>query len=754
VIGGVLRARAGVLIAFVAVQLLSILGASSLAIDPNNRVFFSIDHPHFRNLLDLEAAFGSNTNLVFVIESSQPLARDAVLPDAIRWLTAELWSVERVVSVDSIANMPVVEDAEDELLVEDLLDYVCPRSGSGRCETDRDWRFDRPTVLNRLVDQDRRVFSVVANVDLFDASDSIVPEIAAQAVELKRLFSERFPEYELYLTGAVPMMQAFMDAAERDVSSLLLLAIVVLTAGLYVFLGSVAATAVLVMVGVSAVVFALGFAGLVGLSLNTATATVPLVVFTLVVASAMHVFLHLVREPRLNDQERVQSAIKTSVLANWVPVSLTVATTVVGLLSLTFVSSPPMKQLGILSAVGVLFGGVATLIVAPCILSYLPRLVVSKSLVAAQNLMNKYAKWLERRRPAQYLLIVPFFIALGGLWQLSIDEDFVRYFSPDTMFRSDTQAITRLMSGPYHIDLVYDSGEQAGIFQQSRLAGLKALAALIREEPEVVSVVSISDVLEDAKFAFTGSRDLAASTEEELAQFFLTYELSLNVGHSSHNLLDSDQRRARVSVLLGDVSMGGIRELEARIRQRAQDAQLIDSITITGEGIPTAHLSSESIWEMSLGIAISVIFSAVIVGLCFRNLLAACTILLATGVPLFSAFGVWGWLDSEIGMAAVLVVATTIGVVIDDTIHLMYRYFDGRRSHELTGWGAAAYSVHKAGTAILINSAVLAAGLLVLSTSEFRMNSAFGFCSSLVIVLALAYSLTIAPKLLAGIRVD
>jgi uncharacterized protein len=752
-IGGVLRARTAILIAFAAILVIAIIGATRLSIDPNNRVFFSEEHQHFERLLDLEAAFGSNTNLVYVVEGVQPLSIDWGLAESVRWLTDAVWSIGSVVAVDSVSTVPVVEEVDDELWVEDMLSHVCGPTNEVVCSTDRLSRLSDAVVANRLVDESHRVFAVIAKVDLFDPSTSNVSEIAREALGVKDRFLRQFPDYDLYLTGAVPMMQAFMDAAEHDVSSLLALAMIVLAVGLYLFLGSILVTGVLILIGFTSVVLSLGLAGFLGFTLNTATATVPLIIFTLVVASAMHLFLHLVREPRLDTPKAVTTAIIASVSANWLPVVLTAATTALGLLSLTFVASPPMHQLGLLSAFGVICGAITTLFVAPCALSLMRKIRPSRSLFAVQAVMNRYAKLLERRQPNRLWLLGLFGIALFGLTHLSVDEDFVRYFSSTSMFRADTESITRLLSGPYHIDVVYDSGAQAGAFESADIRSATRFVALLRALPDVVSVVSIYDVLQELSLAFRGTRNLDASSHDELAQYFLTYELSLSSGQTSNHLLDSDQRRARISILLGDVSMGRIRSLAQEIVQLAREGSIGDKVIITGEGIPTAYLSSESIREMSIGIALSVLFSALIVGLCFRSYLVSGTIFLATGVPLLAAFGVWGWLDSEIGMAAILVVATTIGVVIDDTIHLTYRYIDGRRSHELTNWGGAAYSVHKAGTAILINSIVLAAGLMVLSTSEFRMNSAFGFCASLVIVLALLYSLTFAPRLLAFVRV-
>ena len=136
------------------------------------------------------------------------------------------------------------------------------------------------------------------------------------------------------------MMDAFFTAAQKDSARLLPIVVVVLGLGLYVFLGGLIPTAFLIMLGLSAVIVAMGAASAVGLVINTATATAPLIVFTLVVAAAMHVFLHIVREERLDDSLAVRAAVKVAVNANWKPVVLTALTTAIGLSSMVFVTAP------------------------------------------------------------------------------------------------------------------------------------------------------------------------------------------------------------------------------------------------------------------------------------------------------------------------------------------------------------------------------------------------------------------------------
>lgn len=747
----ILRSRA--LVVFVSFVLvgLSGLGVKNLDFDPNNRVFFGPGHHHYQNLLDVEASFGSNTNLFFVVAGNSSILDHPDLEQAVRWLSENVWRIQQVVAVDSVAGFPLVLDDDDELVVHNLLDFVCPRV-TGACIEGRLHEFQKPHVVNRLVDQKAQAFSVVAKVDLFDPLPGEVVFIASSANSLAREVEERFGTVSVYLTGGVPMMNAFLDAAQSDSETLLGFVVVILAIGLLLFLGGGAPTILMVLLGSASIIVSMGVAGWLGLTINTATATVPLIVFTLVVASAMHVFLHLVREERLDSSGAVTRAARAAVVSNVRPVILTALTTVVGLLSMSFVSAPPLRQLGFLSAIGVATGAVLSLTLIPCLFSYLSRLRRSLLLVWVQEVMNAYAKWLERRRPRMMLVFLFFLVVLAGVFRIVIDEDFVRYFSSETSFRSDTESIGRLMAGPYHIDVIYDSGESAGIYNPQSMADLKRIISWLRDHPDVVNVLSIVDIIEEVSLVLSGDTDLANKTPEDLAQYFLSYELSLNIGQSTMDLIDTDHRASRVSVLLADVSMAEIRDLVESINLWAADNVAHGSIVVSGEGVPTAYLSSESIKEMVTGIAVSIALSVLLIGIYFRSWRASLSIFAATAVPILAGFGAWGWFESEIGMAATLVVAITLGVVIDDTIHLTYRYVDSLRNLDLDPWGATAYSVHKTGTAIFVTSVVLVTGLLVLMASDFRMNSTFGICSSFIIGLALIYNLAIAPRFLNRLR--
>jgi predicted RND superfamily exporter protein len=151
---------------------------------------------------------------------------------------------------------------------------------------------------------------------------------------------------------------------------------------------------------------------------------------------------------------------------------------------------------------------------------------------------------------------------------------------------------------------------------------------------------------------------------------------------------------------------------------------------------------------MMAGFGLSILLITVVIGLLVRNGKLALTALAGTLAPLLIGFGAWGLLGFNIGLASTAIIAVTIGVVIDDAVHMLYRFVDGKNRLNLGRWHAAAYSVHRAGMAVATTSAIMVAGLSALLVSSFKVNSSFGAVTCLIISIALIFDLLVLPRLL------
>ena len=212
--------------------------------------------------------------------------------------------------------------------------------------------------------------------------------------------------------------------------------------------------------------------------------------------------------------------------------------------------------------------------------------------------------------------------------------------------------------------------------------------------------------------------------------------------------MNQSQSESRISVLLKETSSADIQALEERIRDWEIRHSEGASLSITGENIPVAHLSELNIKSMIYGLGGSILFSALIIGIVFNSARLSIAALLSIVVPVLAGFGFWGWTIGQIGLASTAIVALTIGVVVDDAVHLIFRYLDGLRTLGLNAMEASAYSIHRAGSAISTTSIVMIGGLGVLLFSDFTVNSSFGACTCLIIALALIFDMLVLPRIL------
>ena len=117
-------------------------------------------------------------------------------------------------------------------------------------------------------------------------------------------------------------------------------------------------------------------------------------------------------------------------------------------------------------------------------------------------------------------------------------------------------------------------------------------------------------------------------------------------------------------------------------------------------------------------------------------------------LPAAVAFGIWGLVDGEVGLALSIVTAMTLGIVDDDTVHFISNYLRGRKERNLSSAEAIHYAFRHVGVAIWVTSAVLIAGFLILSLSAFELNASMGIMTGMIIAIAMILEFFLLSPLL------
>jgi hypothetical protein len=153
----------------------------------------------------------------------------------------------------------------------------------------------------------------------------------------------------------------------------------------------------------------------------------------------------------------------------------------------------------------------------------------------------------------------------------------------------------------------------------------------------------------------------------------------------------------------------------------------------TGVNVLFANLSGVNIRSMMFATLVSVLIIAVVVGIALRSAVFGALSILLNMLPSLVGFGLWGLLYQDIGLAASVVTAMTIGLVVDDTIYFLLMYQQARQ-RGLDPEGAINHVFATVGVAMLVITVSLTLGFGTLAFSGFEVNRSLGAMTALVIL--------------------
>ena len=145
---------------------------------------------------------------------------------------------------------------------------------------------------------------------------------------------------------------------------------------------------------------------------------------------------------------------------------------------------------------------------------------------------------------------------------------------------------------------------------------------------------------------------------------------------------------------------------------------------------------------------LALVLISAILTLALRSIKLGLISLLPNLAPAIMAFGVWGITVGQVGLAVSVMIAMTLGIVVDDTVHFISKYQRARLEHQMSPPDAVRYAFHTVGSALFITTLILAAGFTVLSFSGFKVNADMGAMTVITIILALALDFLLLPIIL------
>ncbi len=740
----------------IVISLLLVVGVGSggrfLEFATNYRAFFSPDNPELLAFEEFQNVYTKNDNFLFVIQPKDGRVFSPEVASVMEYMTEEAWKIPYAIRVDSLTNFQHTWSEEDDLTVEDLI------KGGGQLTEEvlaekRAIALAEPLLRNNLISADAQTAGINVVLQYPEKDLTEVPEAAAFARRIVADVEAEHPDITLALSGVSMMNNTFAESGIKDMMLLVPIMYLTLLLMMIITLRTVSGTATTLVVILLSTITAMGIAGFLRIELTPISMTAPTIILTLAIADSVHIILSMVAAVREGMSKH--EAIVESVRINFVPVSITSLTTIIGFLTLNFSDSPPFNHLGIITAVGIAAAWLFSIFLLPALMSVLP-------------LHLKEADEAQRTRPSSMDRLADFVIGhyraiivvlgivavslIAMVPRIDLNDEWTKYFSKSVQFRQDTDFALANLGGLYPMEYSIQAEEADGISDPAFLAILDQFAIWLGQQPEVTHVYSLTDIMKRLNKNMHGDDPAyyrLPDDKELAAQYLLLYELSLPYGLDLNDRINIDKSATRLTATLGGVSTVETRDfIDRSVQWLKENAPQHMWTQPTGANVMFSYIAKRNIESMLLGNIIAVVTISLIMMVALRSFSFGVLSLIPNAFPILITFGIWAVLVGMVGMAAATVTATSLGIIVDDTVHFLTKYLRGIREKDLTVPDAIRYSFKTVGRAMLVNSIILAMGFGVLAFSTFKINAEMGLLTALAVVVALIFDFLMLPAML------
>ena len=724
-------------------------GLSKINFNPDINAFFPENDTLTTSHLSIEDTYSSMDNAVIGIGVKEGTVFTNEVLSLIEDLTERAWKTPHSLRVDSLSNYSYVSADGDDLYIEPFLE------GSST--------YDLKTLKEKelIIEEEELAYGAIISKDKKTSLINIVFDPPREDIESEYQESLNYvlgfleearnnhPEVDLIISGIVYMEYQSPMLLKAQMPKLMPTAILVILLTLFLLLRSLVAVAGSFLVILMSVVSAMGSIGFMSGDIAQPFIMVPILIATLAVADCVHLFTLYFQN--LDSSRKSKEAMLESLKLNLQPLFLTSLTTAIGFLSLNLAPVEPLRGIGNGVAVGVFLAFIFTVLLLAPIVSYF-NVKQSKNINFQKNIARKLGRF-SIKNYKRLLVIVPviscFLMAFIPLNKTN-DNPLEFYSERYTTSAADSKWISQRIGGTFPVS--YELNSQGIVSDPEFLREVDKFSEWLASNKEVLHVSSLSKIMKNLNKTLHGKQEEwnIIPTEPDLsAQYLFFYEMSLPYGLDLTNSISQNKESIKLVASLKELGSLEYREFAKRVENYASQNMPEDMVSIgTGTRPIFAFMSNMLITQLIYALGIGIVLITATIILFFRSLRYGMLTSVTNLLPIGVAFGIWAIVSGEISMLVGIGMGTTLGIIVDFTVHFLSKYLHARRQKNLSAEEAVEYAFETVGFALIITSFSLILGFLVLLQAFFIPIHGFVLFSSIAFLSALIIDLLLFPALL------
>ena len=738
IIAKIIQFRIGIIVA-----LLVLLGVSAyqtvtkLGIDNSLSIWFLDDDPSYRAYIEFQEKFGSDEIYIGMIPVDNALKAEHI--NKLEELHQSLDTLKYVRTSFSLAKTKYPVYANNKIHFSNL--YNENRSKKGLKSL-----FDKlPNITQQLVTKDyKNLFFYIQ----LNPTSTVEAKREDVAKGIRAIVNSHYTNY--YLSGTPVLNEAYSKGVYKESRLFGVLTVLVITIMLLFLLPNKRYLLVsLLSVGVP-VLLLYGLITSLGFTLNMISMLIPTILMVYSVSDAVHIIniYHKegLRQKSLHKTQLITLAIRKS----FTPCFYTTLTTFVGYFALYLSPLPAFKNMGVFTCIGLLFAFTLVYLITIIGFSFM-----SVDFEEAKPILrlNKFSQdktinWLKdftTRRKNSIIIVATLVLFFGiySVFNVRIDTDSLDLLA-EGKAKQDLRIVENKLNSSSRLQLnVSSKGET--MLSAEALKQLEVFQNKLETNPFIatpVSVVNVKSFLEKRSPVLFQSNISKEKIKETMQ--------SLNEeGNDFFKLFSDEFKTAGLTLGVREIRTSDLEKVLAKIENDFNSSFNQDkySLKINGFSVVFAELNS-----FILETQFKSFFAAFIVGfLCLlvfiKNIKTTILVLIPNVLPLAILAIFMSLLDIPLGVSTAMITPIMLGIAMDDTIHLVYKY---KKSKTIIGSPESRMdnALRYTGTALFSTTIALVGGFLIISSSAVPSVSNFGQLCAVTVAIALITDVFYLPALL------
>jgi predicted RND superfamily exporter protein len=505
-----------------------------------------------------------------------------------------------------------------------------------------------------------------------------------------------YPSSYTFHLGGPTVLNVELDRSSKHQARLLFtLAVILSVMGLFVVFRSVRYVLVVVIASGFVVLWTLGIAASLGMTLNMITTVLPVLLWVYSLTGSIHVIYQI--RLRYNAEEGLLQAILGALQSVLFPYTIAYLTTAVGFLALLSSHMQPVRDLGLFAALGIGISFCGNLVLIPGMIKLIDRKTF-RPVVTGERPSRLLTSGLSRIRKWKGAIVLTgiffFFLPWLLLPSMKVESNVLTFFKQGSRIVKDYTFITNNLGGVSTIELDFRG------FPLDSWSYASRLVEELKDIPEIQPIVYLAP----PHLRMT----IVVKAMESMAFNKLVKDI-----------------RSRVNTL-------GSRKVKARL---------------TGTVVLINQVQETLLYSQikSFGLAFFIIFVVFI--FIFRSVSLVIIGILVNLFPIaiLSCFMVI--FRIPLNVATVMIASIAIGIAVDDTVYFLRRFrSEFQQEGDWEGSIQRAY-LHLA-KPMTFTSLVTTLGFLILVLANFKPICFFGVLGGVTLTAAWAGDVILSPALL------